>query len=290
MAIQYLRFVRYFFRFLGLYHFLVDSAWKIQHFKSEIKFYRFHPISSYSNQITAVVLTSGESTFFNETLASIKSQSIKSHEIIIIRNVSPFSKAAQAGLDSVKTPFFVTVDDDMILYLDCFKRLIYHISSNNTFAEAVLRLKDPIMGRIYGIHMYRTDVIRSIGFHPLLDEKGAERKLRNMIISLGFSSIYIDVVAGQHHPIYTSSDIFRKYKFIGEQSIYYGSTEGKKIMQAKLDRLCEYWLETQSELTLYAMAGFVAGLTSEDPSVQLTSEDRSTHPLFLKLDEIIKKL
>lgn len=288
MMTKYLLVARHLLKTFGLLDVILDCLWMTRHLKHEIAFRKNNKKinqNKVSDEITAVILTVGHSKFIEKCIESIEKQTLRPRYIEIIRDIKPFSKASQTGLDSVKTPFYVPVDDDMILHDHCFKRLYHYISTDNNCAETILRLKDPILGRIYGIHMYRVDVVGQIGFHPLYDEKGCERRMIRAIESLGFSSLHIDVVGGQHRPVYTPEDAFRKYKFIGEQAVYYQGDKGAEIMVRSLDRLSEYWLETHASVALYAMAGLLAGLTSDNPSEQLTYDGREEQTMIKKIEE-----
>ena len=293
MMTKYLLVARHLLKTFGLLDMISDYLWMTRHIKHEIDFLKNKTSlnrNKISDEITAVILTVGHSKFIEKCIESIENQTLQPHYIEIIRDVKPFSKASQAALDSVKTPFYVSIDDDMILHKHCFKRLYYYITKDSKCAETILRLKDPILDRIYGVHMYRSGVIKQIGFHPLYDEKGCERKMSRSIESLGFGSLYIDVIGGQHRPVYTPEDAFWKYKFIGEQAVYYQSDKGAEVMVRSMDRLSEYWMQTHADVALFAMAGLLAGLTSDNPSGQLTYKGREEQTMINKMEERLQSI
>ncbi len=284
--------LRSFLNMIGLLDISVELFWRTKHLQDEAK-YRYYIKSidrkKVSNEITAVVLTVGENRFVDQCIQSIRMQTLPPIDIKIIKNITPFSKASQKGLESVNTPFYVSVDEDMILNPNCFERLYYYTALDEKCGETVLRLKDPILGRLWGIHMYRVDAVRPIGFHPLTGEKGCERQMNAFLRKNGFRSKHIDLLAGLHHPVYTPKDAFWKYRFIGEKYIYYRDGSGHEILKEGVNRLCEYWLEKQSNLVIYAMAGLIDGIQSDTPSKQLNYQDRDHNIAFAKLNTIFSK-
>ncbi len=73
-----------------------------------------------SAEITAVILTVDPSHLFERCMASVRAQTLSAAHIEVVRNVTPFSMACQQALDAVNTPYFVMVDDDILLYPSCF--------------------------------------------------------------------------------------------------------------------------------------------------------------------------
>jgi hypothetical protein len=290
MKTKYILLLRQISKTLNIHDFVMDIFWKLNHLGCETEYLKFKVSPELSDQVTAVIFTTGNSRFYTRCYDSVGSQSLRPKHINTIRDVTPFSKASQEGLDSVRTRFYISVDDDMILNKNCFKRLYYYISRENNCAEVIMRLKDPIIDRIYGIHIYNTEIIKQIGFHPLLAEKGCERQMQQKLNELGYFSEHIDLLAGSHNPVYTPEDAFWKYRFVGEQYIYYQSSSGNEILIKSINRLCEYWLSTQSTLALYAMAGLIDGMQSDNPSMQLDYKERDNEVTFDKLNAIFSKI
>ena len=115
-------------------------------------------------QVSAVIHTLSSSRFFDDCLKSVKCQTLRAAHIIVVCDTVPFPKAQQQGLEQVTTPFFVAVDDDMIMFQDCFEKLLASISQNEQCADMAYRLRDPILGNVVGIHFYRTEPVKRIGF------------------------------------------------------------------------------------------------------------------------------
>lgn len=273
----------------GLLNAFVRLRSKVRHVKKEQEFRRFcrdMDRDLVAREITAVILTVGAGTFFEKCLESIKRQNLAPARMEIVRDEKPFSKASQVALDLVKTQFYVPVDDDMILSPSCFQRLYHTICSKPKCAEALARLKDPIMGNIVGVRMYRTEIVRSIGFYPLRDEKGCERKMHKEIIKAGYVSINCHVVEGCHHPVYSPYEAYRKFRFFAEKARYYKNNEST-FMEA-MDKILDYWQRTHESSALYALAGLFEGLQSDDIEQELTYEDSFNDGGFLDVQKFLE--
>ena len=68
---------------------------------------------------------------------------------------------------------------------------------------------------------------------------------------------------------------------------FYKENIGTEILTKSINRLCEYWLATQSTIVLYAMAGLIDGILSDNPSMQLDYDSRDMNIVFDKLHAIL---
>jgi hypothetical protein len=234
-----------------------------------------------SSDITAVVLTVDPSHFLEGCLASIDKQWLAASKIELVKNISPFSKASQEALNRVKTPFYLSIDEDMMLYPTCFAKLYKIMMDNPMCAEALAQLYDPIRGEITGIRMYRTEVVRKIGFYPLKKYKGAEFSMCQQIKENGYTSINCGIIEGIHHPIYKPDEAFFKWRFMMEQARFDKKSIGTFHFQ--LNILIDYWKRTGDDAAIYAIAGYLDGIQSEDVSKELTYEGRKSDQTFNNL-------
>ena len=74
------------------------------------------------NDVSVVLLTTGEETTLR-AVESLKKQTLKPVETIIIENVTPFHNAINAGIRRVKTDYFVQLDSDFVLDENCIEIL-----------------------------------------------------------------------------------------------------------------------------------------------------------------------
>lgn len=245
-------------------------------------------------EVTAVIFTCGSSSSFDKCLESVNAQTLAPSHIEIVRNLTPIDRAFQEGLERVRTPFYASVDDDMILYPRCFEQLYYMITRNSNRAEVVLGLDDPLLGPIQGIHFYRTDLVKPIGFTS--EEKGPERRLNRKLREAGHECpAFSNLVVGQHHPVYSPLEAFWKYRFLGTNLRYHSIDEwsyyGTSLLFYHLDKLFKYWRKTDDLIAIYALAGLFDGL-SEDANISdtLSYEGRDQHPEFQRLYDYLKDL
>ena len=239
-----------------------------------------------SKQISAVVLTVDPSSLLDECLAALEKQTLPPGHIEIVRNVSPASKAVQEGSDRVHTPFYTLVDEDMVLAPTCLEHLYAVLTSRDDCAEALACLQDPIMGVITGVRMYRTEVVRAIGFHPLEGEKGWDRKMNQTLQEQGYASLHCELVEGDHHPRYEPYEIFWKYRFISEKLRHY--RRAPAAFEEHVDMLVDHWKRSRDPIALYGLAGLFEGLQTEDPSQELTYEGRLEHPALQGIRDFLE--
>ncbi|MDT8272754.1 MAG: glycosyltransferase family A protein [Desulfomonilia bacterium] len=238
-----------------------------------------------SRNVSAAILTVDPSSSLQRCMDSVNKQTLKPTKIDIIRNIKPFSKASQEALKHIETPYYVQVDDDMILAPTCFERLYFMMRDDSTCAQAVADLDDPFFGHITGVKMYRTAPVRAIGFHPFQGEKGCERFMTRELSSMGFTTNRTRSIQGVHHPSYTPQEIFWKFKFIGEQLRYY--EEHPRSLPEYMDLLMDRWRRHHDNLTLFGLCGLFSGIQSTSPSKELDYSDRVDSRLFQKVQEVI---
>lgn len=235
-------------------------------------------------QVSAAVLTVSPSPHLQDCLASLERQSLRPAAVHVVRDVDPFSRASQQALERVTTKYYVPVDDDMVLNRDCLERLCFLVSRDDRIGEAVLRLRDPILGIIAGVRIYQTEAVRSIGFH-LGEEKGCERQMTSDLARKGFRSVLSDWVGGLHHPVYFPHEAYWKYKFIGEKLRYYG--RGTDEFWRHVDCIMAFRRRDAAGVTLYCLAGLLEGLQGEVSAAELSYAGREDWPAFLRLSSFL---
>jgi len=229
------------------------------------------------SEICAVILTVDPSHLLDACLRSVQFQSFPPVKIEIIRNVMPVCDARRDGLALVSTEYVVFVDDDMILDADCFKRLHELMLQNQCAGDVALPLDDPLVGKLMGVHMYRTHALRKIGF-------GHERELDELrwisrkMIEQGYS--VLDEAgappAGIHHPVYLPHEAYWKYVVRAHKSRLY--SDGYPKYREAITHLCTRWVVTQDAVLLYALAGLLDGLRGEASLSEFTYHGRMENP------------
>ncbi len=191
------------------------------------------------SDVSAVVLTIGES-FAGRALASVAAQTVSPHEVIVVENVSPFFRAMNEAARRVTTPFFVQVDADMILDPTCFEALRAGVDEETGIVVAELR--DPLLGQVVGVKLFRTEWIRRIGFR---DSISPDTDFGAAIGRRGWTTRYIGLPAGrpgahrvtfgEHRPDYTPAYTYRKHVVEGSRLRYRGARGGLRWRCERLD-------------------------------------------------------
>jgi hypothetical protein len=245
------------------------------------RFYAARDRAALGAEISAVVFTVDPNPLLDRCLASVRRQSIPPACIEVVRNEMPASKASQVGLERVRTPFYLSVDGDMVLHPRCIERLFFEMQRAPGCAESIGALEDPYLGPIIGVRLYRTEPVRAIGFHPLTGEKGHDRRMTQRLQEAGHAVVNCRAILGLHHPEYTPEEAYWKFKVTGEKLRHY--PDFRPSFEETARRLALAWTERGDEIALYGLAGLFDGIGAEDVQQELTYEGRSTHPPFLRL-------
>jgi len=158
------------------------------------------------NDVSVVLLTTGEETT-KRAVESIKKQSLKPVETIIIENVTPFHNAINAGIRRVKTEYFLQLDSDFVLNENCIE--ILRNSMLPDVGIAIGQLRDPISGITSGVKMYSTTCFRNRKFNNSISP---ETDIIKELCRDGWRIVYsisnapcnkITNTLGEHDPVYT---------------------------------------------------------------------------------------
>jgi glycosyltransferase involved in cell wall biosynthesis len=181
--------------------------------------------------VTAVVLSADEPTT-QDAIDSVNRQSLPVHELIIVRGVTPFHKALNAGAEQVRTPFFVQVDADMVLDPHCVRAL--RKSVRPRVGIVIGHLRDALMGQVVGVKLFRTACFKSTSFFP--DTISPDTDFVDDLDRAGWSTIYIGqesrrglnawTTLGEHRPQYSLSYTYQKYLLEGARYRYRQKPEG----------------------------------------------------------------
>jgi hypothetical protein len=172
--------------------------------------------------VTAVVLSTGESTAAR-ALASVERQTPAAAEVIEVRGVTPFHRALNRGAARVRTAYFVQVDADMILDPSCCADL--RACMANGVGVVIGQLRDPLLGRVAGIKLFRTACFAAERFP---DSNSPDTDFGNAIARRGWTTIYAIKPApgeprhvfGDHAPDYSPAYTFGKYELLGARHRY----------------------------------------------------------------------
>lgn len=106
------------------------------------------------SDVTVVLLSMGEPTVAR-ALASLERQTVPPAALIEVRDVRPFHRALNTGVERVRTPFLLQLDADMILDPHCIESLRRPLLDEPRVGVAVGLLRDPLVGRVSGVKLFR---------------------------------------------------------------------------------------------------------------------------------------
>lgn len=229
------------------------------------------PVGASDPKTTVFVLTVDDPAL-PACKAALAVQQAASFALEIIRNVSPFSVAAQKMITDCTTEFFIQVDEDMVLQPDAVATM-----------EAVMRKAPDDVGmicfhlfdddrelKIQGVKIYRTSLMRKVSFQ---DVKASEMDLLEQMGQLGIKWILHPDVKGRHGTCYTPETIYRRYKTMYEKDIRQWN-----CLTADVRRKADRFRETGDPLQLFALLGAVHGIIGA-PHVENREKDSRRYDL-----------
>jgi glycosyltransferase involved in cell wall biosynthesis len=186
------------------------------------------------SDVTALVLSLGED-YTERAISSVRRQSLPPAETIVVRGISPFHRAFNTALSRVRTEFFIQVDADMILDDTCVEKLREFMSDG--VGSVVGCLRDPLLGRIVGIKLFRT---RCFDYVNLRDSLSSETDFVGDSLKDGWTTIYARKYLGdwstfgEHRPDYNPHYTFCKFMRDGAKARYRKSGRGLRRVFRRL--------------------------------------------------------
>jgi hypothetical protein len=171
------------------------------------------------SDVTVAVLTLGEATL-GRALGSLETQTHQPADIVVVGGVRPFYCALRLAAERVRTPFFLQLDSDMVLDPSCLALL--RGAFHDEVGIAVGQLRDPLMGTIAGVKMFRTACFREVQVRNSLSP---DVDFYRDLGELGWLTLHVTRYAsdeveslhtfGDHWPDYTTSYTYAKYRTLG---------------------------------------------------------------------------
>ncbi len=209
-----------------------------------------------------------------------------------IHNIAPMDRAFQQMIDRCKTPYFIQVDHDMILYPDGVQRLFKGlIDSDEKTAIYCLPLWDVHLERtILGCKGYRHEIVSR---YPYAAAFTCEMDQVNRMKKDGFKTAAIwktfgrdENSVGEHGKYFTDRTIFIRYKRLMEKSRLYPWVGWVNVLPHELRAR---FAKDSSVLNFWALAGIIAGLTSSlsDCNQELDYRELAKMPEFDRLYHVM---
>jgi len=213
-----------------------------------------HVSSQEIHSMTTVFVLTVDDPVFPACKAALDAQQGTTFRLEIIRNVCPFSTAAQRMIRDCRTDYFIQVDEDMILQPDAVASM-----------EAVMAAAPDDVGMIcfhlfdddrdlpiQGVKIYRTALMKSLMFQ---DVKASEMDLLEQMGRRGIHWILHPDVKGRHGTAYTVDSIYRRYKTMYEKDIRQWN-----VLTSDIRRKADAYRQSGDPLQLFALLGAVHGI------------------------------
>lgn len=242
-----------------------------------------------SNQVTVFLLTTG-SPQFKKTLEVITEQILKTNGLFtldIIENVSPFSEACNSMLLRCKTPFFIQLDEDMILddgtlelMLNTMKK---ELENNPNICQYVFRLRDDELGNILGVKIYNYNIVKNYKWkHEVSSDRLFNQSLKNDGYEIKVYGTKNDTV-GTHGLYRSQFELFLKNITIANKAKIQLTSSDIKHFINMYNKSC---LNMNTKDSFFRLGGLYYGLTHN------IEEDFRTYPVdvFSKINNFFKHI
>lgn len=212
---------------------------------------------------TLFVATIGDEENFRDCMAHLRAQSVQ-RPIEIVDHVAPMSAAFQQMLERCTTPYYVQVDEDMILFPDAIatlERLLAKQPAQVAMVCAPLWDCDTEFA-IYGVKIYRHAIVRRF---PYRDVTGCEVDQIARMAAEGFTVECLPLKGrasclGEHGKHYTPVTIFKRWQRIFQT---HRRLNNQKWIEPWPQKLLERYLQSRDSVHLYALLGAIAGIAGE---------------------------
>ncbi|NOS78022.1 MAG: glycosyltransferase [Nitrospira sp.] len=210
--------------------------------------------SSSSTPSTTVFVLTVDDPAFQSCMDALDKQEGHPCKVDIIRNVSPFSAAAQEMMTRCTTPYFIQVDEDMVLHPDAVSRMERQIAQAPSEVGMIcFHLYDEDREcPIQGVKIYRTELLRRVSFQDL---KASEMNLLDQMGEQGIRWVLHPDILGRHGTTYTPESIYRRYKTMYEKDIRQWN-----LLTSDIHKKAHKFRETGDMLQLFALLGAAHGI------------------------------
>ena len=221
-----------------------------------------------STPATTVYVLTVDDPAYPACKAAVDAQQGGPFRVEIIRNVTPFSAAAQKMIADCRSEYFIQVDEDMMLNPDAV-----------TTMETAMRRAPADVGMIcfhlfdedracpiQGIKIYRTAAMKPFAFQNV---KASEMDLLEQMGQRGVRWILHPEVLGRHGTVYTPETIYRRYKTMYEKDIRQWNT-----LTSDIRRKADQFRATGDQLALFALLGAAHGIIEGPRSVDSEKDAR----------------
>ena len=211
-------------------------------------------------ELTVFVIRSGKNPNYENCVDALNNQNCTFvlNEIV---DVAPMSAAFQQMIVQCDTPYYIQVDEDMILDEYAIERLYYSIKrTDRTVCMVSHMLTDIHLGMdIFGVKIYKHDIM--INYPYNLQVISCEKEQMIRLEKGGYVVQMIEKSIGKHSPKWTPELIYERYFDLMEKWKIY-----KYDWMGRLPhKLLQIYKQDPSDINFYALAGSMYSMSSVEP-------------------------
>ena len=227
-----------------------------------------NPKKDLRDALTVFVSTVGYPTF-ETCLERLREQDCE-FTLKIIDRVAPMSAALQRMIDDCATPYFVQVDEDMLIYPHGVRTLYERLAEMDPkVVQYVAALYDVHLERvIYGLKIFKHEIVRR---YPYRDVMGCEWEQIGRFRRDGYIDVRVpidgatqhsDNTLGLHGTHWTPEAVYLRY-YVLELTRRKGNKTHAWVAGAA-ESFLQRFLEKRSEVDFYALMGILSGSLADD--------------------------
>ena len=207
--------------------------------------------------ITIFLIATGENPNLPACMAALKAQTLPC-PIEVVWGYAPMSRAFQEMNDRCVTPYYVQVDEDMILRPNAVE--LMHaaiIAAVPSVPFVCFELNDPHLSMdIFGVKIYRHDIMKRFPYN--LSALSCEREQMDRLEAAGYRHELRFEVIGEHSPQWNDELIFERYYDLVEK----WKKHRYLWMEGLPARLTQRMLEEPTKENYYAAMGATIAMQS----------------------------
>lgn len=233
-----------------------------------------------SDVLTVFVQAAGQNPNYEDCLTALQKQTV-GFVLDIVKDFSPIPVALQEMQNRCKTPYYIGVDEDMILYPNSVEKMFTAMQAQDKVALIVFLLRDAHLDeRIFGVKIYRTQYVREFPYSfdtIACDAEQVQRVQKKYIVDHKYE------IMGEHSPKWTCQLIFERYFNLMEKYKQFGYDWIGKVPR----KLGALYRMNPSELNLCALLGAYTSMISSSQLLVREKDFRVVREEFQTLRKLL---